>query len=107
MGVQVMVFTYILGRTDPEGRTVIDMWADARTKTRLRSALLSVVSVVVLGNVVYGSVFMPHLITKLDGRVDVGSTAELFPGVPNQPAQGTARLQKQCTRNCTGSSAGP
>ena len=27
MGVMVMVFAYILGRTDPEGRTVIETWA--------------------------------------------------------------------------------
>ena len=32
MGVEVMVFTYILGRTDPQGRTVIDMWADSKSK---------------------------------------------------------------------------
>ena len=32
MGVQMMVFTYILGRTDPEGRTVIDAWADSKAK---------------------------------------------------------------------------
>ena len=35
MGVQMMVFTYLLGRTDPDGRTVIDMWADSRSKSRL------------------------------------------------------------------------
>ncbi|HEY7069350.1 MAG TPA: spirocyclase AveC family protein, partial [Acidimicrobiales bacterium] len=40
MGVQVMVFAYILGRTDPEGRTVIDTWADGRASGRLRSSLL-------------------------------------------------------------------
>ena len=26
MGVMMMVFTYIIGRTDPEGRTVIETW---------------------------------------------------------------------------------
>jgi Spirocyclase AveC-like len=31
MGLQVMVFAYLIGRTDPEGRTVVDAWADART----------------------------------------------------------------------------
>ena len=31
MGVMMMVFTYILGRTDPEGRTVIETWADTRS----------------------------------------------------------------------------
>jgi hypothetical protein len=85
MGVQVMVFAYILGRTDPEGRTVIDAWADARAKGRLRSALLSVLAVVVLGHAVYGAVFAPHLVTKLSGHVTAGPTEQLFPGVPNQP----------------------
>jgi hypothetical protein len=89
MGVQVMVFTYILGRTDREGRTVIDRWADARSTNRLRSSVLSIVGVVVIGNVLYGAVFAPHLVTKLEGQVTAGPTAPLFPGVPNQPLYGT------------------
>jgi len=89
MGVQMMVFTYILGRTDSEGRTVIDMWADTRSTSRLRSSLLSIVGVVVIGNVLYGAVFAPHLVTKLQGRVTAGPTSPLFRGVPNQPLNGT------------------
>ncbi len=85
MGVQVMVFTYLLGRIDPQGRTVIDWWADSKAKSRLQSALLSVAAVVVLGNVVYASVFAPHLITKLTGQVNAGPSAPLFKGVANQP----------------------
>jgi len=85
----MMVFTYILGRTDPEGRTVIDMWADRRSTSRLRSSLLSVIGVVVIGNLLYGAVFAPHLVTKLEGEVTAGPTAPLFPGVPNQPLYGT------------------
>lgn len=89
MGVQMMVFTYLLGRTDPEGRTVVEVWADARTTSRPRSAMLSVVAVVALGHVVYGSVFAPHLVTKLSGHVTAGPTEQLFEGVPNQPEHGT------------------
>lgn len=85
MGVQMMVFTYILGRTDPDGRTVIDMWADSASKGRLQSAVLSIVAVVVLGHAVYGSVFAPHYVTKLSGLVTAGPTEPLFEGVPNQP----------------------
>jgi len=85
MGVQVMVFAYVLGRTDAEGRTVVDTWADARTPSRLRSSLLSLLAVVALGHAVYGAVFAPHLVTKLTGRVTAGPTEQLFPGVPNQP----------------------
>jgi uncharacterized protein DUF5135 len=85
MGVQMMVFTYLLGRTDPEGRTVVEVWADARAKTRLQSSFLSVVAVVVIGHALYGSVFAPHLATKLAGLVTAGPTEQLFPGVPNQP----------------------
>jgi len=85
MGVQVMVFTYLLGRTDAQGRTVIDMWADSKSKGRIQSALLSIVAVVVLGHVVYGAVFAPHLITKQAGLVNAGPTEQLFDGVPNQP----------------------
>jgi hypothetical protein len=85
MGVQVMVFTYLLGRTDPDGRTVIDMWADSRSKSRVTSALLSVVAVIVLGHVVYGAVFAPHVVTKQLGYVTAGPTQRLFPGVANQP----------------------
>jgi Spirocyclase AveC-like len=85
MGVQMMVFTYLLGRTDSEGRNVIEAWADKRSTTRLQSSVLSIVAVVIIGNVVYGAVFAPHLATKLGGWVTAGPTSQLFPGVPNQP----------------------
>jgi hypothetical protein len=88
MGVQMMVFTYILGRTDPDGRTVIDVWADSRGRTRLQSAALSILAVVTLGHVVYGMVFAPHLATKLRGDVTAGPSASLYEGVPNQPEHG-------------------
>ena len=89
MGVQMMVFTYLLGRTSRDGRTVIDVWADSRAKGRLRSSLLSVLAVVLIGHAVYGSVFAPHLITKLSGQVSSGPSEPLFPGVPNQPEHGS------------------
>ena len=85
MGVQMMVFTYLLGRTDSQGRNVIEMWADKRSSGRIQSAVLSVVAVVVIGNLVYGAVFAPHLITKLGGWVTAGPAEQLFPGTPNQP----------------------
>ncbi len=37
-----------------------------------------------VGNLVYGSVFLPHLITKKMGLVDAGPTEQLFDDVPNQ-----------------------
>ena len=85
MGVQMMVFTYVLGRTDSRGRTFLEAWADSRAKSRLRSSLLAMAAVVALGHVVYLSVFAPHLATKLLGLVTVGPTEPLFHGVPNQP----------------------
>jgi hypothetical protein len=85
MGVQMMVFTYLLGRTDSEGRNVIEMWADKRSTSRLGSSALSIVAVVVIGNLLYGSVFAPHLVTKLGGWVTAGPAEQLYPGVPNQP----------------------
>lgn len=85
MGVQMMVFTYLLGRTDSEGRNVIEMWADKKSKNRLQSSVLSIAAVVVIGNVLYGAVFAPHLVTKLGGWVTSGPTTQHFPGVPNQP----------------------
>jgi hypothetical protein len=85
MGVQMMVFTYLLGRTDPAGATIVDRWAQARTRSRIGAAALAVVTIVVLGNALYGAVFAPHLAAKLAGWVTAGPTAELFPGVPNQP----------------------
>ena len=85
MGVQMMVFTYLLGRTDPQGRTLIEVWADSRSRSRLRSSFLSIAAVVVIGHVVYLSVFAPHLATKLLHLQTVGPTEPLFEGVPNQP----------------------
>ncbi len=89
MGVMMMVFAYILGRTDPEGRNIIETWADKRSPSRLRSNVLSVVGVVVIANLLYGAVFAPHLTAKLEGWETAGPTARLFPGVPNQPLYGT------------------
>ncbi|MGD1171037.1 spirocyclase AveC family protein [Mycobacterium seoulense] len=85
MGIQMMVFTYLLGRTDTQGRNVIEMWADKRARSRLQSSVLSVVAVIVIGNLLYSAVFAPHLVTKLGGWVTAGPTEQLYPGVPNQP----------------------
>jgi hypothetical protein len=85
MGVQMMVFTYILGRTDPKGRTVIEMWADSRSKSRVGASLLSIVAVVLVAHIVYLSVYVPHVVTKELGLVSAGPTAQLFHGVANQP----------------------
>ena len=85
MAIQMMVFTYLLGRTDAQRRNVIEMWADRRSKTRLQASVLSVVAVIVVGNVLYSAVFAPHLITKLGGWVTAEPPGQLFPGVPNQP----------------------
>jgi hypothetical protein len=85
MGVQMMVFTYLLGRTDAQGRTIVEAWADSRTKSRLRASLLSIAAFVVIGHAVYLSVFAPHLATKLLQLQTVGPTEPLFEGVPNQP----------------------
>jgi hypothetical protein len=85
MGIQMMVFTYLLGRTDSQGRNVIDMWSDKVSKTRVQSAIVSVITVIIIGNTLYGAVFAPHLITKQMGYVTSGPDVQLFPGVPNQP----------------------
>ncbi|MDX1885064.1 spirocyclase AveC family protein [Mycolicibacterium sp. 120270] len=85
MGIQMMVFTYLLGRRDEQGRNVIEMWADKVSKTRAQAAVVSIVTVIVIGNVLYAAVFAPHLITKQLGYVTSGSGEQLFPGVPNQP----------------------
>jgi len=53
--------------------------------SRLRSSALSVVGVVLVANLLYGAVFAPHLVTKMQGRVTAGPSAPLFSGVRNQP----------------------
>ena len=88
MALQMAVFAYLLGRTDADGRNVVEAWADARTTSRLRSGLLSVVAVVIVGHVLYLGVFAPHLATKLRGDVTAGPTEQLFPGIENQPLHG-------------------
>jgi hypothetical protein len=85
MGVQMMVFTYLLGRTDAQGRSLIEAWSDSRTQSRARSSMLSIAAFIVIGHAVYLSVFAPHLATKLMGLVTVGPTEQLFEDVPNQP----------------------
>ncbi|UXA19797.1 spirocyclase AveC family protein [Mycobacterium sp. SMC-4] len=85
MGLQMMVFTYLLGRVDGQGRNVIEVWSDKRSSTKVGSSLLSVAAVVVVGHLMYGAVFAPHLATKLGGYVTEGPSEQLFPGIENQP----------------------
>ncbi|MCV7055165.1 spirocyclase AveC family protein [Mycolicibacterium gilvum] len=85
MGLQMMVFTYLLGRVDEEGRNVIEVWSDRRSSSKIGSSLLSIAAVVVVGHLMYGAVFAPHLATKLGGYVTEGPTEQLWPPIENQP----------------------
>ena len=85
MGIQMMAFAYLLGRTDERGRTWIDIWADARSRTPLGASVRSIGAAVVFGHVIYLAVFAPHLATKVMGLVTVGPTEPLFEGIANQP----------------------
>jgi hypothetical protein len=91
MSVQMMVFTYLLGRTDAEGGTIVDGWAARRSLTRVQCSALAITGVIVIANLLYGAVFLPHLIAKLQGWDTAGPTTALFRGVPNQPVNGTER----------------
>jgi hypothetical protein len=90
MALQMMTFAYLLGRTDAEGRNVLEAWADRRAKTRTQSFVLSIGGVILVGHALYAAVFAPHLITKLRGDVTAGPTEQLFSGVENQPLHGGA-----------------
>src|SRR3546814_14959481 len=81
MGIQMMLFSYLLGRTDSQERSVIEIWADSRATTRLGSSLLSIVAIVAIGHALYLGVFAPHLATKLLGLVTVGPTEDRKRGV--------------------------
>jgi hypothetical protein len=88
MALQMAVFAYLLGRTELDGRNLVEVWSDSRTPSRVGSGLLSVAAVVVLAHALYLGVFAPHLVTKLRGDVTAGPTEQLFPGVENQPLHG-------------------
>ena len=75
MGVQVMVFSYLLGSN------VIARWAE----TKRHPSAMAVAAFIVIGHATYLGVFAPHLVTKVSGLVDAGPNTQLFPGVPNQP----------------------
>lgn len=85
MGVQMMVVTYMLGRVDSTGRLFVDAWADSKTNTRLQSSMLAIATVIVVGHIIYLSVFAPHLATKLLHLQTVAPTEQLYEGIPNQP----------------------
>ncbi len=85
MGIQVMVVAYLLARTDALGRTIIDAWADSKTKSRMGSALLTLLGFAVVGNLVYLAMFAPHYVTKVMGLATVAPAEQLYPGIPNQP----------------------
>ena len=85
MGIQMMVFTYLLGRTDSQGpqrhRDVVGQVFE----DQLQSAILSVVAVIVIGNVLYGAVFAPHLVTKQRRYVTSGPTGSCSPAWRTNP----------------------
>jgi hypothetical protein len=85
MGIQVMVVAYLLARTDSLGRTIIDAWADSKAKTRLGSAMVTLLGFALVGNIVYLSVFAPHYVTKVMHLQTVAPDEQLFPSIPNQP----------------------
>lgn len=85
MGIQVMVFGYLLGRTDAEGRTIVEAWADRRASSRAKANWLAVGASIVIGHVVYLSVFAPHWLTKVLELVTVSVPGQLWPDWPNQP----------------------
>ncbi len=85
MGIQMMIYAYLLGRIDSSGRTFVVAWADSKTSTRFGSACLSVLAVVVIGNAFYLSVFAPHYVTKVLHMQTVAPSEQLYPGIPNQP----------------------
>src|SRR3546814_20086509 len=84
MGIQMMLFSYLLGSTDSQERSVIEIWTDSRATTRLGSSLISIVAIVAIGHALYFGVFATHLATKLLGMVTVGPTERFFGGLPNQ-----------------------
>lgn len=88
MALQMMTFAYLLGRTDDQGRNLLEVWASRRAKTARGTFALSTLAVILFGHALYGAVFAPHLITKLRGDVTAGPTEQLFPGVENQPFHG-------------------
>ena len=88
MALQMAVFAYLLGRTDAEGRNVIEVWADSRRRAACSQGSSPSPPSCVVGHALYLAVFAPHLITKLTGDVTAGPTEQLFPGVENQPLHG-------------------
>jgi hypothetical protein len=85
MGIQMMLFTYLLGRLDAQGRSLIEIWADSKSNNRIKSGLLSIAAIILIGHAAYVGVFAPHLATKMLGLVTIGPAEQLFEGVPNQP----------------------
>jgi hypothetical protein len=70
----MMVFTYLLGRLDTQGRTLVE--ADQRS-----TIALSIPAFIVIGHAVYLSVFAPHLAT----RCGPGERRTDRQRVPNRP----------------------
>jgi hypothetical protein len=85
MGIQMMLFTYLLGRTDEQGRNFIEVWASDRSKSATGATLRTIASIVVIANVAYLSVYTPHIITKMLHLQTTAPKGQLYDGVQNQP----------------------
>lgn len=85
MGLLFMGGTYLLGRVDDRGDTVVEGWARRRTSSPRGRMALAVAGSILLVHVFFVASFVPHLITKQAKLNTVVSHEPLFPGVPNQP----------------------
>jgi hypothetical protein len=88
MGVPIMLFTYMVGRRDDRGDTLIEGWARKRFSTSNRARLLATgAGFVLMAHAIYLMTMIPHVITKVNGQQTTVSEEELFTddGIPNQP----------------------
>jgi hypothetical protein len=81
----MMLFTYLLGRTNEQGRNFIEVWAANRSKSGTGATVRTIASIVVIANVAYLSVYTPHIITKMLHLQTTAPKGQLYDNVPNQP----------------------
>ncbi len=85
MSTNLMMLTYFFGRRDDRDRTLMEAWADRAATSSKGRLLYNIGASVLVSHLIFGTLFIPFLIAKLNNLFTEVYTGELFPGLAPQP----------------------
>jgi hypothetical protein len=78
------ICTYLGGRVDSQGRTLMHLWAERVTSSTTGRAIATIAATIVIMNAVYVLLFIPFMIVKLNNLFTVVYDGLLYQGLPRE-----------------------